>query len=332
MIIRTEHKKEKGEFYIAYKAAAQDTRLSWAARGMLHYLFSRPDNWQVRPDDLLNQGPDGREKNRNILKELAQVGYLKRIKTRGDDGKFTWQSVLYEWVDPESPLQAIPSTDGFMVDGETAPQAIQATDHKTIDGSTIDGLTTDGFMVDIVSNESNKQLKRKKLDSFSYDFEEVVNNYKFKIDRIPSMGNINQLEAWLKTIETPPGETARQWIEAAIDSSVIAQVFTFEHVAKVMKGIREAGGAAAYQISPLRRLWSGLLDQLKSELTNAQYSHFIYSDPVGVTDKGDLLIQVETDRAKDWIENRLNTMVQRTVKNYSDYDKVVFISAEGGQK
>jgi len=79
-------------------------------------------------------------------------------------------------------------------------------------------------------------------------------------------------------------------------------------------------------------LWSGLLDQLKSELTNAQYSHFIYSDPVGVTDKGDLLIQVETDRAKDWIENRLNTMVQRTVKNYSDYDKVVFISAEGGQK
>ena len=37
-----------------------DTRLSWAARGMLAYLLSRPAHWEVRVTDLQRGGNMGR--------------------------------------------------------------------------------------------------------------------------------------------------------------------------------------------------------------------------------------------------------------------------------
>ena len=40
------------QYVIIEQSVVEDSRLSWAARGILGYLLSRPDNWQIRVTDL----------------------------------------------------------------------------------------------------------------------------------------------------------------------------------------------------------------------------------------------------------------------------------------
>lgn len=66
-----------------------DHRLSWKARGILAYLLSKPDHWEVMVQHLVNSGPDGRDAVRGALKELEEVGYLtKEMQPRGEKGTF----------------------------------------------------------------------------------------------------------------------------------------------------------------------------------------------------------------------------------------------------
>jgi hypothetical protein len=78
------------------RAMINDARLSWAARGLLAYIFSKPDDWEVRSYDLMRQGGIGRDALRSILQELVLYGYLHREKRRHGDGRFIWESVVYE--------------------------------------------------------------------------------------------------------------------------------------------------------------------------------------------------------------------------------------------
>jgi len=65
-----------------------DCGLSWKAKGILLYLFSRPSNWQVRLNDLVNRSTDGRDSLRSGLKELENSGYLVRNTIRDEKGRF----------------------------------------------------------------------------------------------------------------------------------------------------------------------------------------------------------------------------------------------------
>lgn len=75
---------------------AQDARLSWAARGLLVYLLSKPDDWSVKTYDLIRQSPAGRDAVLRILKELEIFGYLHRMQTNAGGGRFEWVSTVYE--------------------------------------------------------------------------------------------------------------------------------------------------------------------------------------------------------------------------------------------
>ena len=65
-------KKDKN-YFAASNVPFNDKRLSWEARGVMGYLLSKPDNWQVRFDDLVNQGDAKRFKLRRILRNLKHT-------------------------------------------------------------------------------------------------------------------------------------------------------------------------------------------------------------------------------------------------------------------
>ena len=92
-IIRV-RKDEK--YFTASNEPFVDTRLSWEARGLMGYLLSKPNNWEIRNSDLENQGPAGEHKLRRMLAELRQCGYMNRIRIKHDDGTFTWTTEVYE--------------------------------------------------------------------------------------------------------------------------------------------------------------------------------------------------------------------------------------------
>ena len=63
-------------FVIVDQAAVEDARLSWAARGLLAYLLSRPDDWKVLVNDLKKRGNLGRDGIYALLRELRSAGYV----------------------------------------------------------------------------------------------------------------------------------------------------------------------------------------------------------------------------------------------------------------
>lgn len=50
--------------------------------------MSLPDDWQVRINDLVNRGKDGRDSLYATLKELMEAGYVTRSQERRSDGSF----------------------------------------------------------------------------------------------------------------------------------------------------------------------------------------------------------------------------------------------------
>lgn len=60
--------------------ALNDKRLSWKAKGVFAYLYSKPDDWDFSSERIKNDSSDGRDALLSGLKELESVGYLQRKK------------------------------------------------------------------------------------------------------------------------------------------------------------------------------------------------------------------------------------------------------------
>lgn len=118
----------------------EDERLSWAARGILTYLLSKPNSWQVRTRDLIQRSPAGEDKVRRLLKELETYGYLVRHKTRGAKGRWAWFSEVHE-------VPQLPDSGGSVNSDTLTP-------HNTTRQFTACGETRPGKVPDIVSTES----------------------------------------------------------------------------------------------------------------------------------------------------------------------------------
>lgn len=80
--------KESGNFVTVHKDFIHDNNISWKAKGILLYLLSRPDNWQIYETELTKHTSDGRDSLRTGIKELEEVGYIKRKRKRDNKGQF----------------------------------------------------------------------------------------------------------------------------------------------------------------------------------------------------------------------------------------------------
>ena len=79
--------------------AAQDSSLSWAARGLLVFMLSMPAEWRFHEKDLISRSPMGRDHLRSIVRELEAHRYLRRTRQYGANHRTT--GVLWEvWALP----------------------------------------------------------------------------------------------------------------------------------------------------------------------------------------------------------------------------------------
>lgn len=105
-IFRTQHQKN---YTVVNNAICTDNRLSWKAKGIWLYAFSRKDDWTFYLCDLIKQSTDGKDSVSAGLKELEKCGYLKRSRKRDEKGRVSDA----EWVFHETP---------FTVDCEPKPE------------------------------------------------------------------------------------------------------------------------------------------------------------------------------------------------------------------
>ena len=112
--------RPEANFYMLNKAISEDTRLSWAARGLLVFLLGKPDHWEVSTHHLINQTADclgkssGRDSVRGLIRELEQAGYLQIALERTESGEFGGRSYTVSEVPatekpgPDEPSPANP--------------------------------------------------------------------------------------------------------------------------------------------------------------------------------------------------------------------------------
>ncbi len=98
-IFRVEHKKD---YTVINNYICKDKRLSWKAKGIWLYAFSRKDNWTFNLVDLINQSTDGKDSVSAGLKELEKCGYLERSRKRDSQGRLVSGA---DWVFYEVPTQ-----------------------------------------------------------------------------------------------------------------------------------------------------------------------------------------------------------------------------------
>lgn len=80
-------KKESGNFVTIHKGFIHDNNLSWKAKGLLLYLLSRPDDWQIYETELIKHTSDGLSSLKSGIKELEKTGYIERKRKRDDKGR-----------------------------------------------------------------------------------------------------------------------------------------------------------------------------------------------------------------------------------------------------
>lgn len=94
-MIRT--KKQENPFVQLDKHFIEDESLTFKAKGILSYILSKPDGWQVRMKDLINHTADGKAAVSSGLEELMLKGYIYKFQERSNDGTFgDWVYEVYE--------------------------------------------------------------------------------------------------------------------------------------------------------------------------------------------------------------------------------------------
>lgn len=84
----------------------RDRRISLEAHGVLHYLLSLPDNWEVNLKQIEKFWSIGRDKRRRIFGELQKFGWAQLERQTTEDGTFLGQ----RWIIGDEPGAEIPDS------------------------------------------------------------------------------------------------------------------------------------------------------------------------------------------------------------------------------
>ena len=180
--------KTAGNYFIASKYYVEDEKISWKAKGIMSYLFSKPDDWQIYQTQLEKVSIDGKASVRSTINELIDNGYMTRQSRRKSNGDFDG----YDYT-----LHEYPTNDGVrkMEDAkmEDAKMEIAKSD-TTNNNSTNNDLTNNDINTSATKvtqeqfdqwwNLYDKKLDKKKAFSLfksalkKHDFETIMNGTK----------------------------------------------------------------------------------------------------------------------------------------------------------
>lgn len=143
MIIRRRHTKQ---FVTLENQLVRDRRLSLDEHGMLHYLLSLPDDWEVSRANCAKFWDIGRDKAARIFRSLRKFGWAQVERVHGEDGTF----LGVRWIITDEPGAEVSDAEldrdaGTDVDVEAA-DASTAPNHDTANpsyGSTVVRVTRD---------------------------------------------------------------------------------------------------------------------------------------------------------------------------------------------
>ena len=157
--------RKDANYFAASNEPFNDVRLSWDTRGLMGYLLSKPDHWEISVTDLVNKGPAKIFKVRRMLAEARKYGYMNRIRITKSDGTFDWITEIFESPSLNPGPSARFSTTG-----------------------TSTRLSTSGKTRDIVSTDSSNDDNESKARAISERTKVLAKLYSENIGAITALG------------------------------------------------------------------------------------------------------------------------------------------------
>lgn len=87
-----QHNPHRASFTTIYNSCINDTRLGQKELALLIYMLSKPPKWKIRTPELSKRFGLHVESIRKQLKNLEELGYTKRVRTRNADG--SWGEIV----------------------------------------------------------------------------------------------------------------------------------------------------------------------------------------------------------------------------------------------
>ncbi len=157
--------KESGNFVTVHKDFIHDSNITFKAKGILLYLLSRPDDWQIYESEIIKHTKDGKDSLKTGIKELEVAGYIERKRIRNDQG----QLKEYEYTVYEQPNQSGLSNVGKTYVGKSnvgksVPTNNNSTNNDLTnnDGNILSGNPTAypyREVIDYLNKQTGKQYK-----------------------------------------------------------------------------------------------------------------------------------------------------------------------------
>jgi hypothetical protein len=98
-------KRRKTKAFVTLEnALVRDRRLTLDEHGMLHYLLSLPDDWEVSRTNCAKFWDIGRDKAARIFRKLRQCGWAQVERVHADDGTF----LGVRWIITDEPGAEVP--------------------------------------------------------------------------------------------------------------------------------------------------------------------------------------------------------------------------------
>jgi uncharacterized phage protein (TIGR02220 family) len=186
-------KKMADNFTTISNDLIKNQHLSWKARGILTYILSLPDDWDINLKELAkHSAADGIESFRAGWKELEKFGYVRHEKSRNDKGRIVgYRTIISDcpetgFPDTVFPDTAKPDTENpTLLNTNIQNTNIQITDntklsskHDQIVSQVIEYLNEQAETQYRTSSTKTKTLiKARQSDGFTLDdFKKVIDN------------------------------------------------------------------------------------------------------------------------------------------------------------
>ncbi|PAF20057.1 hypothetical protein CHH49_18090 [Terribacillus saccharophilus] len=178
--------KQENPFVQIDKRMLEDMSLSWTSKGILGYLFSRPDGWKIRREDLVKKSIGGKTQVETALLEMMAAGYINWYPVYEDGVIKEWMYDIYEHPDFN------PEKEKCMAEGNRRITERKSRNKKRNDkrnsapkkAKSSSNLEADNQLLD------NQELDNQELDNHVYNNNEFSNN-EFNNNELNNIENLS---------------------------------------------------------------------------------------------------------------------------------------------
>ncbi|MFC2122747.1 hypothetical protein ACFLRP_03585 [Bacteroidota bacterium] len=129
--------KRENYFVQIDKRPLSNPNLSLKAKGLLAYLLSLPNDWEIYESELISHSTDGRYSTRMAVKELIGAGHIFRKQKYDKKGRFAgWEYLVFE-----QPQAQYPPLSGFPI----SEKPLSENQHLLINNGTNNNKTVAGI-------------------------------------------------------------------------------------------------------------------------------------------------------------------------------------------